>query len=214
MSDAQERNMMSRRKVAKGVAWSLPVVAAAVAAPAASASSVTPPACPGCFEPGVIPLPFTSQVIVSNKSGTLAIVSALNVDSSGCDVSLFQPVYTAIMTSATLTMSDGTTYNSTAGLGTGVGTFGSISAFNMNAIFTGLNFPVGGSIVSGYPVVPAKLCVKFTMVLVGLPSLIQVQCPVTLCWDIRTTATGIVAPVPFLNSGAGTLNFTGLMSPA
>ncbi|GAA3271066.1 hypothetical protein [Paenarthrobacter aurescens] len=205
--------MISRRKVAKGAAWSLPVIAAAVAAPAASAS-VLPPACPGCFEPGAIPLPFTSQVIVSNKSGTLAIVSALNVDSSGCDVSLFQPAYTAIMTSATLTMSDGTTYNSTAGLGTGVGTFGSISAFNMNAIFTGINFPVGGSIVSGYPVTPTKLCVNFTMVLVGLPNLLQFQCPVTLCWDIRTTATGIVAPIPLLNSGAGTLNFTGFLSPA
>ena len=213
MTDPQEKSKITRRKVAKGAAWSLPAIAAAVAAPAAAAS-VLPPACPGCFEPGAIPLPFTSQVLVSNKSGTLAIVSALNVDSSGCDVSLFQPAYSAIMTSAILTMSNGSTYNSTAGLGTGVGTFGSISAFNMNAIFSGINFPVGGSLVSGYPVVPTKLCVNFTMVLVGLPSLIQLQCPVKLCWDIRTTATGIVAPVPFVNTGAGTLNFTGLMSPA
>lgn len=207
MIDAQKNNEVSRRKVTKGAAWSLPVIAAAIAAPSASASEI-PPTCPACFQSGLISLPFTSQVVVVGNRGTLAITSALNVDSSGCDVSLFQPAYTAIMTKATLTMSNGSTYNSTAGLGTGVGTFGSISAFNMNAIFSNIVLPNGGSVINGYPVVPTKLCVDFTMVLVGLPSLIQIQCPATLCWDIRSTATGAVI------FGAGTLNFTGLLSPA
>lgn len=213
MTDAQEKNMISRRKVTQGAAWSLPVIAAAIAAPSASAS-VQPPVCPACFEPGLIPLPFTSQVVVADNTGTMAIVSTLNVDSSGCDVSLFQPAYTTIATAARLTMSDGTTYTSTVGLGTGVGTFGSISAFNMNAVFSGMNFPNGGSVLAGYPVVPTQFCVDFTMILVGLPSLLEIQCPVTLCWDVASTATGIVADVPLVGAGIGTLNFTGAMTPA
>lgn len=207
MSNIDEPRQISRRKVSKGVAWSVPVIAAAIAAPSAAAS-VTPPVCPACFEPGVIPGGFTSQSVVLGGRGTLAITTALNVDSSGCDVSLFQPVYTAIMTKATLTMSNGATYASTAGLGSGVGTFGSISAFNMNALFTNIAFPNGGSLIANYPVVPKKICVDFTMVLIGLPSLIEIQCPATLCWDITSTATGVVA------FGAGTLNFSGLLSPA
>ncbi|MEE2523987.1 hypothetical protein V1639_04255 [Pseudarthrobacter sp. J75] len=207
MTEAQDKNMISRRRVTQGAAWSLPVIAAAIAAPSATAS-VIPPTCPDCFAPGAIPLPFTSQVVVAGNTGTLAIVSTVNVNSSGCDVSLFQPAYTAVMTGATLTMSNGSTYNSSLGLGTGVGSFGSISAFNMNAVFSGINFPNGGSVISGYPVRPTRLCVNFNMILVGLPSLIEIQCPVTLCWNITSTATGVVA------FGAGTLNFTGTFSPA
>lgn len=38
MTDTQEKNLITRRRVTKGAAWSLPVIAAAIAAPAASAS--------------------------------------------------------------------------------------------------------------------------------------------------------------------------------
>ncbi|MEE2567947.1 hypothetical protein V1638_00840 [Pseudarthrobacter sp. J64] len=215
MTEAQDKNMISRRRVTQGAAWSLPVIAAAIAAPSATAS-VIPPTCPACFTAGAIPLPFTSQVLVAGNTGTLAIVSTVNVNSTGCDVSLFQPAYTAVMTGATLTMLNtsnnvSTTYNSTVGLGTGVGSFGSISAFSMNAVFNNINFPSGGS-VNNYPVRPTRLCVNFNMILVGLPSLIQIQCPVTLCWNIASTATGVVSPA-FLG-GAGTVNYTGTFSPA
>ena len=195
----------SRRSVAKGVAWTTPVILAAVAAPAAAASPT--PTCPNCFKAGSVGA-FTSQVMVSGNRGTLAFMSVFNIDASACNLSLFQPTYSILTTGATLTMSDGKTYTQTSGLGAGPGTLGQFSGVSENLMFSGISLPNGGSIISGYPVVPTKLCVNFVFILQGFPSLIQIQCPQTLCWKISSTATGAVL------FGAGTLNYSGFLSPA
>ncbi|MCO1340226.1 hypothetical protein BJH93_15235 [Kocuria polaris] len=181
------------------------MLAAAVAAPHASAS-VEPPVCPECFTAGIGGA-FTAQAVVLNNSGVLTITSALNVSTETCaDLSLFQPAYTAIMTSATLTMTDGSVHTSTVGLGTGVGSFGAVSAFNYNGVFTGINYP-NDAIPPYGPTAPARLCVDFTMVVVGLPSLIEIQCPVTICWNV----TGMLSTGTVI-LGAGTVNHTGVMA--
>ncbi|MCO1339147.1 hypothetical protein BJH93_09625 [Kocuria polaris] len=196
---------IDRRTITKGAAWSLPVLAAAVAAPHAAAS-VEPPVCPECFTAG-IGAAFTAQAVVLNNKGALTITTALNVSTESCaDLSLFQPAYTAIMTNATLTMKDGSVHTSTAGLGTGVGTFGAISAFNYNGLFTGVNYPNDALPPYG-PNAPARLCVDFTMVVVGLPSLLELRCPVTICWNVTNMVSlGTVI------LGAGTVNHTGIMA--
>lgn len=197
---------IDRRTVAKGAAWSLPVLAAAVAAPHAAAS-VVPPECPECFTAGGLDTPFTAQAVVLGNEGAMTLATTLNVSTESCaDLSLFQPAYTAVMTGATLTMSDGNVYNTTLGLGTGVGTFGTISAFAFAGEFLGVDMPNGGSL-GNYNPRPTQLCVEFEMIVVGLPSLIEIRCPVTICWDITCLGTGAVL------LGAGTINYTGLMNP-
>ncbi|GAB3667619.1 hypothetical protein GCM10027591_15620 [Zhihengliuella somnathii] len=198
-----ESGGIDRRTVAKGAAWSLPVLAAAVSAPHAAAS-VVPPECPACFTAGSGIDAFTAQAVVLSNQGALTFTSVLNVSTESCaDLSLFQPAYTAIMTNATLTMTDGSTHTSAVGLGTGVGTFGEISAFNFNGVFTGVSYPNDTFPPYG-PTAPARLCVDFEMIVVGLPSLIELTCPVTLCWDVSgMLSTGTVI------LGAGTVNHTG-----
>ncbi|SEJ32664.1 hypothetical protein SAMN04487917_10531 [Arthrobacter sp. yr096] len=193
----------TRRQVTKGAAWAAPAIMAAVAAPAASASTL--PSCPTCFSTGSVGA-FTSQAIVVGGKGTLAFTSAFNINAMGCDLSLFAPTYTILTTSATLTMSNGQTYTQTINLGAGQGTLGAISAVWENLIFTGISFPNGGSILSGYSVVPKSICISFVFILEGLPFLLKVECPQTLCWNINSTATGVVV------GGLGTLNFTGAFS--
>ncbi|WP_309081506.1 hypothetical protein [Zhihengliuella sp.] len=195
---------IDRRTVAKGAAWSLPVLAAAVSAPLAAASP--DPTCPECFTAGS-GAAFSAQAVVLGNTGTVAVTTVLNVSTESCaDLSLFQPAYTAIMTAARLTMSDGTTYSSALGLGTGAGTFGAISAFNYTGTFSGI--PYANDALPPYgPTAPARLCVDFNMVVVGLPSLLELTCPVTLCWDVTgQLSTGTVI------AGAGTVNHTGLMT--
>ncbi len=181
------------------------MLAAAVAAPHAAAS-VEPPVCPECFTAG-IGAAFTAQSIVLGNTGTLTIATVLNVSTETCaDLSLFQPAYTAVMTSATLTMTDGSVHTSALGLGTGVGSFGAISAFNYNGVFTGINYP-NDAIPPYGPTAPARLCVDFEMIVVGLPSLLELRCPVSICWDV----TGMVS-LGTVILGAGTVNHTGVMA--
>jgi hypothetical protein len=195
----------SRRAVTKSAAWATPLIMAAVAAPTASASPV--PACPNCFKPGSIGVTTMQSLVVGNR-GPLAFTTFVNIDATGCDLSLFSPTYTVLATSATLTMTNGTTYTQAVGLGAGQGTFGQVSAINLSFLFNNIFFPNGAAFLGSYPVMPKKLCVNFTFILEGLPYLVKIECPQTLCWNINTVATGGVL------FGAGTLNFTGTFSPA
>ena len=126
-------------------------------------------------------------------------------------MNLFQPVYTSIVTSATLTMSDGSTHSGT-GLGTATGTFGQLGALPGSFLFSNINFPSGPYLANSNPVRPTKIEIKATIVLIGLPSLIEIKCPVTLTWNLNVWGVGVVSG-PFLG-GTGTINFSGTASVA
>lgn len=200
---------IERRRVLRGAAWATPVLAAAIGTPAAAASGG--PVCPTCIQPGVLlGGGTTSQSIVAGNTGALAFAGVFGMDSSNCNLSLFQPLYTSVVTSATLTMSDGSTHVGT-GLGTATGTFGQIGALPGTWLFSGINFPSGTYVLNNNPVRPTRVTATVNVILVGLPSLLQITCPVTLTWDLNVFATGVVTPA-FLG-GAGTLNYTGTATP-
>jgi hypothetical protein len=204
------RPAVDRRTIVKGAAWSIPVVAAAAAMPLASAST---PACPTCIKAGfpivggIISGAWTSQAVVLGNTGTIAFPSIFGLDATQCGISftnIFQPAFTYIVTRATLTMSDGKTYNSAVGLGAGAGNISTVGAMPGAFVFTNVSLPNGGAVagIPPYPVVPKTLTVTVTTTLqygIGL----SIQCPMTLVWDLHGLATGLV----FL--GAGTVNFTG-----
>lgn len=193
---------ITRRSVARGAAWTLPVVALAAAAPSASAST---PACPTCLKAGVLGA-ITTQAVVAGNKGALLFAGALGLDSTNCQLNLFKPLYTSIVTSATLTMSDGSTHTGT-GLGSGTGTFGQLGALPGGFLFSNITFPSGTYILTSNPVHPTKISANVTVVLIGLPSLIEIQCPVTLTWTLDVLGVGVVTPA-FLG-GTGTINFSG-----
>ncbi|WP_265444359.1 hypothetical protein [Flexivirga meconopsidis] len=206
---SNETKTVTRRTVAKGAAWSVPVVA--LGAGAAQAAASGEPTCPNCFKAGSIPTPVVSAA--TNTNGTAALfpwVATLNIDSTGCPLNLFRPAYTAIATNSTLTMTDGRSYTSNVGLGSGAGTFGQISAFAFAGNFSGVTlsrFPVVGTYPSN-GIRPAKFCVDFNFILVGLPSLIQITCPQTLCWNVSSIPVGAGV------GGVGVVTFTSTLSPA
>ncbi|KNX36191.1 hypothetical protein VV01_01960 [Luteipulveratus halotolerans] len=152
--------------------------------------------------------------VATNANGSAALfpfVVTANVNASSCDLSLFKPAYTAIMTSATLTMSDGSTYKSNLGLGTGVGTLGSISAFAFAGNFSNVTLSKFTGFPQTYPsggIRPTKFCIDFNFIFIGLPSLIEITCPQTLCWNISSTAVGKGV------AGIGAVTFTSLLTPA
>lgn len=202
-----EPSGIDRRTVLKGAAWSAPVLAMAVAAPMASASG---PTCPPCLTAGVLG-GITTQAVVAGNKGSLAFVGALGLDSRGCDLALFRPLYTVLPTEATLTMSDNSTHNA-VGLTAGVGTFGQLGALPGTLLFNNITFGSGTYAVNSNPVRPKSLTVKANVVLVGLPSLIEITCPVTLTYTFSVWGAGVVTPA-FLG-GAGTINFTGTATAA
>lgn len=202
-TDASAARSITRRHVARGAAWTLPVVALAAAAPSASAST---PACPTCLKAGVLG-GITTQAVVAGNKGALLFAGALGLDSTGCDLTLFKPLYTSIVLSATLTMSDGSTHVG-GGLGSGTGTFGQLGALPGSFLFSNITFPSGTYILSSNPVHPTKISAEVQIILIGLPSLIEVKCPVTLNWDLDVFGVGVVTP-SFLG-GTGTINFSGL----
>ncbi|MDR6868380.1 hypothetical protein J2Y69_002996 [Microbacterium resistens] len=208
-TDAQPTGV-SRRSIMKTAAWAVPVVAAATAAPMASAST---PLCPTCIKAGLpiiggaIAGAWTSQAIVAGNRGAIAMPNVFGLDGTSCGIdfqNIFQPAFTFVVTQATLTMSDGNSYNSSVGLGVGAGNISTVGAFPAAFLFTNVLLPNGGSIggIPPYPVVPQTLTVTVTTTLqygVGL----SLECPMTLSWNLHALATGAVV------FGAGTVNFSG-----
>lgn len=202
-----------RRTVVKTAAWSVPVIAAAVAAPLASASTATP-ACPSCIKAG-LPLiggaaagAWTSQALVAGNRAVIAFGGSFGLDATACGITwqnIFQPFFTYVVTQATLTMSDGNTYTSDLGLGAGAGNTSTVGSFTSGFSFSNVLLPNGGAIlgVGGYPVVPKTLTVNVTTTLqYGLG--LSLECPMTLIWNLNALATGAVV------FGIGTVNFSGI----
>lgn len=119
---------LSRRRVAAGMAWAVPVVTIAAAAPAHAASPVNP-GC-GCLRVGFLGT-FTTQAVTVASLGSVTGTVVFNLDSRQCDTGFFQPAYTILggVGGGSLAFSDNTSYPFTIGTTTGVGTVGQISAF-------------------------------------------------------------------------------------
>ena len=202
----------TRRTLVKSAAWSVPVIAASVAVPVAAATGT--PDCPSCIKAG-IPLvgglgsgAWTSQAVVAGNRAAIALGGAFGLDATACGITwenVFQPAFTFIITQATLTMSDGNTYNSSLGLGGGAGNTSTVGAFASGFLFTNVFLPNGGAVlgIGSYPVVPSTLTVHVTTTLqYGLG--LSIECPMTLVWNLNALATGGVA------FGIGTVNFSGI----
>lgn len=192
-----------RRTLLKGAAWTVPAIAVAAATPAAAASGT--PTCPTCLKPGVLGAVTTQAVVLGNR-GALLFAGALGLDSRDCDLTLFRPLYTSVVTSATLTMSDNSTHVGT-GLGSGTGTFGQLGALPGSFLFSNISFPNGVYLANSNPVRPTKITVNLNVILVGLPGLITITCPVSLTWNLNVFGVGTII------FGAGTINYTGTASP-
>jgi hypothetical protein len=210
MSETETVKHVARRTVLKGAAWSVPVVAAAAATPLASAST---PGCPTCIKAGLpivgglIAGAWTSQALVVGNKATLAFPNVFGLDATACGISwtnIFQPAFTYVVLSATLTMSDNNTYTSAVGLGAGAGNISTVGLFPGAFVFTNVALPNGGSAIGipPYAPVPKTLTVTVkTTLQYGLG--LSIECPMTLVWNLHGVATG------FVLGGIGTVNFSG-----
>jgi hypothetical protein len=213
----------SRRAVARTAAWSVPVLLASTAAPAASASTpprpVTTADCPNCLIRGRAAASTLSAPIIRNYRGTLAgtVFFALT-SSSQCDLSLFDPGYTLILDKAVLTMTSGRFYTNqwTNGLPMGAGSFSVASTFSPVLSFPNVYFPSGAYSPAGAPDKPRSIQFTFRLRIIGLGGGI-IDCPYTWTYNFSSLGTsgGLVSsPAPFtgLGGGYGTVTYVGTLS--
>lgn len=193
---------VDRRTVGRAV-LAVPVISVATAAPAYAASPA--PSCPTCLT--TTGGAFTEQVVVAGGSSTVATAGSLvfNLNSSTCDVRLFQPAYTVVGLSATVGYTSGASQNFSVAATTGAGTFGQISAFTTAFSAPTSNISMPNDTLPPYtPVRPNSITIHFNAIFVGLPSLITITCPYTVTFPLSiASGTGTVA------LGAGTVNYTG-----
>lgn len=196
MSETQ----VSRRAIAKGAAWTLPVVATGAAAPMASASV---PPCPTCLTAGAGGV-FTAQWAGVLGLGAVVGTEAFNLDASGCSLSLFQPTYTVAGLGGSMTWSDGT--SSVIGAAAiGGGTIGQISAVSGSYTTADVRLPNGfyGGTQGKHP---KKVCFYVDMYFMALGAIPLPACSYTICYDIcGIIGAGVVA------LGTGTINWTGTL---
>lgn len=201
-SKSQASEGISRRSVAKGIAWTAPAIALAVATPLAAAST-NGPGC-GCLSTGSLSA-FTAQAVTLLNLGTVTGTIGFNLDSSACNTGFFKPAYTVVGINGTISFSDGTTSNYTLGATTGVGTIGQISAFASTFSVLGqINMP--NDIFPPYtPKVPTRVCMTFTAIFIPILPIPQVECTYSLCFDI-TSPSSLGAII----AGTGTVNWSDL----
>lgn len=200
--DANRGAGITRRTMTKGLAWSTPVVAAAVAMPLAAAST-NPPGC-GCLQTGSLGA-FTAQSLTVLNLGTVTGSIVFNLDSSACDTGFFKPGYTIIGIGGSISFSDNTKYDYTIGGTTGVGTIGQISGFTSTfSVLGNVNMP--NDLFPPYtPKIPTRLCMTFTAIFIPILPIPQVECTYSLCFDITSPSSlGTVI------AGTGTVNWSDL----
>lgn len=180
-----EKKTVDRRTIAKGAAWTLPVIATAAAAPAASAS--TAPACPQCGVP--ILNVVTATAGVKKNVGDLVIpLGAFVANLAGCTGLISASVLTA--NSATLTMrkSNGSTqtYTTTSGLAVGVSATAVTALAGAALTFKGVEFP-GGNLLN--PAVrPSSVSFDVVLLLEVLGK--RLECPQTITFSFDLSLGG------------------------
>lgn len=194
---------ITRRNLAKGVAWAAPAVTLAMAAPQAAASP-TNPGC-GCLSAGIVNT-FTAQAVTALNLGVVTGTAVFNLDSSACDVGFFKPAYTVLGVGGSLSWATNQpASNFTVGVVTGVGTIGQISAFTFPFAVIG-SIPMPNDLLPPYgPRIPGRICVTFTAIFIPILPIPQIECTYQFCADVSSPAsTGVVI------AGTGTVNWTDL----
>ncbi|WP_181024228.1 hypothetical protein [Rathayibacter toxicus] len=199
-----------RRSLLTGAAWSVPVAALSAATPAAAASPTIPTVLDTVKAATLVNV-LTTQAVVVNGRGPLAMAGVFGIDARGTDLNIFQPAYTVKVTAATLTMSNGTTYSGT-GLATGTGVLNLIGALPGTLVFSNIAFPRGVYTGTSNPVRPTRFSVKADMILVSLRDLVTRTYPVTLAWNLNVFGIGTVVGLSDA-LGVGTINYSGAVLP-
>ena len=198
-----EKPGVRRRQVLKGAAWAAPVIASAATIPFASASEADVDC--GCLAVGSLGA-FSAQSLTALGVGTVTGTAIYNLDSRGCDVSLFQPAYAVIGLGGVIEFDDGSSESFTLGATAGVGTIGQISAITSPFTVLGkIDMPSGGGLGGGYPKNPSRICMNFRAAFVPIIPIPNFEgCTYTLCYDLDPASTGAVI------FGTGTINWTDL----
>lgn len=195
LDQAKTDSKITRRTVAKGAAWTLPVVSLAAAAPTASASPIP---CTNCVVPNAGVSTALSGLVANNHSVlTIPANFGAYVTCSG-----ILSVGLVVVRGAKLTMSDGNEYTALA-LGAGVAAgIGGSSGINFTGDFTFSNveFPNGNYIhanAKNAPVYPKKFVIRADVVLnlgVGTGT-----CPLTFTYEPTKfgASAGLVGDVLF-----------------
>lgn len=189
-----EKKTIDRRTIAKGAAWTLPVVATAAAAPAASAS--TTPTCTQCATP-TLNVATASASRIRGHAGDLTIpAGAFVANLAGCTGLFNASVLTA--NSATLTMrhADGSTksYTTTSGLSVGVSATIATALVGAALTFPGVEFPSGTLVTPGARPVSVSFDVVILLRILGQ----ELQCPQTITFNFSLSVGGYS-----VNGGAG-----------
>jgi hypothetical protein len=195
---------LDRRTLAKAGITSLPIIALADVAPAFAASGE--PTCPTCL--GANAGAFTEEIIVAGGRSTFATLGTLafSLDSSACNISLFQPVYTILGNDVTVTYNTGANQTFGSAAITGSGTFGAISSFTASFSLPTTSIAMPDDAFLPYtPVYPTSITIKFTPIFIGITG-ISVSCPYTASFSLTTANTGSVV------LGTGSVNYTGIAS--
>ena len=205
-----ERTGVQRRQVLKGAAWATPVIAASATVPFASAASPEPePECPGCLKPGVGV--FELAGVAASSRATLAMAAPVILDATDCGSLVgnfldFKPAFTFVVTKATLTMSNGDTYDSRAGLAPGAGSLGTIGGLAGVFVFSDVRVDENNNRIGLPRLRPESLTVTInTTYKWGLGA--ELLCPNTLVYDLSSAVN-----ISLLALGAGPLTYTGVTS--
>lgn len=159
---------ISRRTVAKGAAWTLPVVSLAAAAPTASASTAP---CEGCFSAGNGPLTGTSTY-----TRGVASITVTGGVTNGCGSIAFAFAGTG----ATVTFADGTTATTDISGDAGTGA-GALTAFSGAAL-----------VVSAKTITKVCFDTEFTVTVGGSQS----KCDSVLCWTMSAAPISVGSAFP------------------
>lgn len=155
-----ESRQVPRRTIARGALWAAPTLGllAASSAPALALS----PSCQNCSTP--LAGGGASTAVVTGNRGALAIAGAFTAQLTGCTGLVAGGVVTTHQ--ATLTMSDGNVYTTTANLGVGPHVAG-VAALGSGISFPNVRFPNGtyasAAGVGSLPVRPRSLCFSLSI---------------------------------------------------
>lgn len=192
---------VGRRSIAKGVAWSVPVLAVGSTLSMASASGAQ---CPTCFTPSA-GLFAATALLGPNKKGPLVITSPFLYDPTACADLPFIDLFAVLGTSTAVLTYNGATYTASIPLTVGV-SLGSIGTIVPALVFPGVQFTPNGD--GSYPPFAAKICLNLNLRFKQKNG-DKVKCQVQLCYTVSANITASVSVL-----GITTLTFVGTTTGA
>lgn len=195
LDQAKTNSKITRRTVAKGAAWTLPVVSLAAAAPAEAASPPVPPECSTCFKAGkgLPPLNLHTWTIAAVAGQALLTITA-GVTSS-CGGLLWGFVG---LGGATATFREGGSATLPLSPSAGVGLIG-----NVTSAFVGEGTLLSTGAYWNKTIDTICFPVQFTITIGGKTSTCPKQ---NLCWKLANGLFNNAPKINILNVGSGPAN--------